>query len=113
RAYEIRVVGIREPICPRASRAHHRGFLKGEHGVARPGGDEDVRDRLRSLRIRDCVTDTIEHGELRALSRRDLRDEVSSGRRGGAKLEMRRARAAERAAAEQCTAQVGNAATSA
>ena len=51
RAHEIRVVGVREPVRVGARRGEHGLLLEREHEVDGACGNQDVGDRLGSLRI--------------------------------------------------------------
>ena len=106
RANEVRMIGIREPICSGARRRHHRTLLEDEHRPAGAGEREDAGDRLHSLCIRDGMPGPIEDGEVDFLLSRHADQEVRAFRLGSSDLEVRRAWTAERAAAEQGPAKI-------
>ena len=97
---EVRVIRVGEPVRACPCRRHDCRLLKGQHRIARAGGDEEIRDRFRSLCVRDGVPAPVEDGEPRSLSRGNLGDELCSAERGGAELEMPCPGTADRAAAE-------------
>ena len=106
RADEVRVVRVREPVRVGADRRQHRALLEHEHDVGRAGGDEQRRRSLGALRIGNCVAPTVEDAEHRPRRAATLGEEPAPSRLARADLEVRVARAAERAGAEQCAAQV-------
>jgi hypothetical protein len=62
RADEVRVVGIREAVRSRACGRHHGALLKQQDGLVCAGKREHVRNRLRTFRVRDGVSSTVEQG---------------------------------------------------
>lgn len=106
RANEVRMIGIREPICSGARRSHHRTLLEDEHRPAGAGEREDAGDRLHSLCIRDGMPSAVENGEVDFLLPGYADEEVRALRPGSADLEVRRAWTAERAAAEEGAAEI-------
>ena len=94
RADEIGVVGVRLTVGARARRGDDRVLVEREHDVARACLGEHVRDRLAPFRVRDRVPPAVEDRE-----RHERREELRALERRGPDLEVRRARAAERAAA--------------
>ena len=55
RADEVRVVGVRQPVCVGARRREHGLFFEYEHDVDGAGRDKRVGDRLRPLRVHGRV----------------------------------------------------------
>ncbi len=109
-AHEVRVIGICEAICARARRGHDGALLEEQDGLIGTCQREHVGDRLQALRVRDRVTTAIQDSELHVLLGRQASQERSTLRLGRTDLQMGRARAGQRAAAEQRPAQVSAAA---
>jgi hypothetical protein len=105
RADEVGVVGVRLSVGARSGCGNDRVLVERQHDVARSSLGKHVGDRLAALRVRDRMSAAVEHGE-----RRERSEELRAFERGGANLEVRRARTAERTAAEQCPTQVRGAA---
>jgi hypothetical protein len=97
---EICMVGIRQAIRPGARGGHDCAFFEKQNGRVCAGERECVCDRFDSFRIGDSVTPAIEHPQVDSLLIRNTRDELGSFELRTPDLEMWRARAAERAAAE-------------
>jgi hypothetical protein len=110
---EIRVVSVREPVGPASRRGHDGVLLEAKDGTARARGDEDVRDGVGALGVRDRVPAPVEDPELGAFPSGERGDERCSVGFRAADLQMERARAAEGAGAEQGAAEVGAAAAGA
>ena len=111
RAHEVRVVGVREPVRPRAEPGEHGALLEREHGVARAGGARAApRSRRGPSRRRRRAGRGRATPSGDALGRGDAPQELGAVGRRRPQLEVRRARARQRAAAEQRAAQVGGAA---
>ena len=111
RADEVRVVGIRQPVCPRARRRHDRALFEEQDGPAGAGKRERVRDRFDSLCVRDGVPPAVEDTETHSFLVCDAREEVGALGSCAADLEVGRTRTAERTASEQCSAQIRRTAT--
>ncbi len=60
RADEIRVVGVRQPVRPRARGRHDRALFEEQNRAARACKRECVGDRLDALRVGDGMPSTIE-----------------------------------------------------
>jgi hypothetical protein len=103
---QVRVVGVRQAIRPRARRRHHGPLFEEQDGAVRAGKRERVGNRLDSLRVCDSVPFTVEDAESHPFLTGDTREEVGAVDPSAANLEMRRARAAERTAAEQRSPEV-------
>jgi hypothetical protein len=97
---EVRMVGIREAIGPRARGRHDRALFEEQDSPARAGKCECVRDRLESLRVGDGVPSAVEDSEAHSFLVRDARQKVGAFGSGAADLEVRRTGTAERAATE-------------
>jgi hypothetical protein len=107
---QVGVVGVGKTIGTRASCREHGTFLEEAHGLRSAGEGEDIGDRFESLRICDRVTPAIEYGELDSLLTHKARQELGPFGTRAPNLEMRGARPAQRAASEQCSANVRSAA---
>jgi len=110
---EIRVVGVGESIGARTGRGEDGALLEHEHRAPRAGKREHALDRVGTFCIGDGMPAAVGHPELHAFFRCETRDEVRALRFCRAKLEVRRARTAERRTAEQHAAQVCTATASA
>ena len=100
------MVGVRDPVRAGARLGDDRVLVQRQRRVARAGEGEDVRDRLRALRVRDRVPPAVVDAELDVFLLRDPGEQLCPGAARGADLEVWRARAADRAAAEQRAAQI-------
>src|SRR4051812_34791684 len=100
-AYEVRMVGVREPVRPRARRGDDASLLEDEDGVARAGSGKDVRDRLGSLGVRDSVSSAVEDGKRRVFTAGNLRDEACAVHGRRTNLQVWRTRPADGTATEQ------------
>jgi hypothetical protein len=108
---EIRVVGIRQPVCARARGRHDRALFEEQDRAAGARKRECVGDGLDSLRVGDGMPSTIEDAEAHSFVAGDSREEVGTVDPCAADLEMRRAGPAERASAEQRSPQICGTAT--
>ena len=106
RTDQVRVVGVRQAIGPRARGRHDRALLEEQHGSARAGKGECVRNRFDSFGVRDGMPPPVENGEAYAFLVRDAREEFGAFDSRATDLEVRRAGTAERAAPEQRSAHV-------
>jgi hypothetical protein len=113
RPHEVRVVGIRQAVGPRARGGHNCALFEQQDGPACAGERERVGDRLDSLGVGDGVAAAIEYAESHSFLLGDTCDELCAFDAGGAQLEVRRAWAAQRTAAEQRAADVRGAAAGA
>ena len=107
RPHQVGVVGVREPVGVGARRGEHGLLLEREHEVDGAGRHQDVGDRLGSLGVGGRVRAPLLDAELGAEAGRERGEEARSVGLGGADLEVRVARAAERSGAEQRAAEVG------
>jgi len=103
---EVRVVGVRQSVRPRACGRHDSTFFEEKDGTACSGKRECVGDRLKSLRVSDCMPATVEDAEAHSFFGGDACEEVGAVDPCAADLEMRRAGPAERATAEQCPSEI-------
>jgi hypothetical protein len=103
---QVRVVGICQAIGTRARGRHDRALFEQQDGLARTCKCECVRDRFDSLRVGDGVPSAVEDSELHSFLGCDVRKKVSAVGPRTADLQVRRTRAAERAATEQRPAEV-------
>jgi hypothetical protein len=106
---KICVIGVREPVCTRASCCHHGTLFEEEHGLASTGKREDVRDRLQSFRICDRMATAVEYTELDTFFKGHASEKVGAVQARAADLEMWRSWAAQGASAEERAADVGRA----
>src|SRR5581483_10931759 len=106
-ALEVRLVGVREPVRLGARGGEEGVLLELQDGVAGACEREQAGDRLVALRVGDGVAAALGDAKLDVLARGDLRDEPGAVDAGGAQLEVRVARARQRAGAEQRPAEVG------
>ena len=113
RANEVGVVGVGESVRPRTRRGHDGALLEQEHRSIRTGEREDVGDRFQAFRIGNGMPTAIVHREPGTLLGRNSSEEVSTFWLCTPDLEVRRARAGERASAEKGTTDVRAAATGA
>ena len=115
RAHEVRVVGVREPVRLGARRGDDRRAPRARAPCRpRPRRSSTASIASQPLRVGDGVAAAVEDAEARRrLRRRRERRNSAPSERGRAQLEVRRARARERAAAEQRAAEVGAAAAGA
>src|SRR5205823_5259290 len=88
-------------------------LLEREHDVRRACRGEQVGDRVDALRVRRRVPAAVEDAHAYALLLREVGDEAGAVEPGGPDLEVRVARAAQRAAAEERAAEVRTAAAAA
>lgn len=103
-ANEVRVIRVRQSVRSRTSGAENRAFLEQEDSGVGAGARQNVGDHVRALRIRQRVSAAVEDAEAESLARRESDEEARALDSGCADLEVRSARAAERAAAEQRSA---------
>ncbi len=106
RPHEVRVVGVGEAIRPPACRADNGSFLEDEDGVVRTSRCKHIGDRLGAFRVGDGVPATIERSQLQVLASCEVGKEARAIHAGCTDLEMRRARAAQRTAAEKCAPEI-------
>jgi hypothetical protein len=92
---QVRVVGVRQAIGPRAGSRYDGALLQQQHGPARAGEGECVCDRFDSLRVRDGMPPAVEDSEANAFLVCNPREEVSALGPGAADLEVRGPGAAE------------------
>jgi hypothetical protein len=86
---QVRVVGVRQAIRPRARRCHHRALFEEQDRAARAGKRERVGNRLDSFRVGDGVPSTVEDAESHSFLTGDAREEVGAVDSSAANLEMR------------------------
>lgn len=113
RAHEVCVIGIGEPVRTRARRRHHGTLLEEQDCSPSAGEREHACDRLDAFRIRESVTTALGDAELHAFLGGNPCKELGALWLGAPKLQMRRARTAERTTAEQGPAEIGAAAAGA
>jgi hypothetical protein len=107
---QVRVVGVRQAICPWARGRHDGALFEEQDGAAGAGKRECVGDRLDSLRVGDGVASAVEDAKAHSFLIGDAREEFGAVDLGAADLEMRRAGPAERTAAEQRSTEIRSAA---
>ncbi len=106
RAHEICVIGIGEPVRARSRRRHHGALLEEQDCSSGAGEREHACDRVDAFRVCDSVTTSLHDMELYSFLGREPREELGTLGLGTPKLQMRRARTAERTTAEQRPAQI-------
>src|SRR5207249_10896300 len=106
-------VGIREAVRVGAGRCEYRLLHEPEHEIDGSGGYEHVGDRLRPLSVGGRMRNALLHVQLGAEARREPGEKLRSLGLRRADLEMRSSRPAERARAEERTAEVGGRAAAA
>jgi hypothetical protein len=107
---QVRVVGIRQAIGPRARGRYDRAFFEEQHGPTRAGKGECARDRFYSFRVGDSVPPAVEDSEAHSFLVCDACEEVGALGPGAADLKVRGSGTAERTAPEQGSAQIRRAA---
>jgi hypothetical protein len=113
RAHEICVIGVGQPVRARSSRRHDGALLEEQDRSSRAGKREHACDRVDALRVCERVTTSLHDKELHSFLGSEPREELGALGLGTSKLQMRRARTAERTTAEQRPAQIGAAAAGA
>jgi hypothetical protein len=103
---EVGMVSVREAIGAGARCGNDRTLLEEEHCLRRTGEHEDIGNRFQSLRVCHSVASAVEHAQLDTFLTRYACEELGPFGSGGAYFQVRRARAAERAATEQRTTDV-------
>jgi hypothetical protein len=97
---EVRVIRIREAIGPRPCGRDDRSLLEEQHGPARTGQSECVRDRFDSLRVGNGVPTAVEDSQPYSVLVCDAREEISAVDSRAADLEVRGSGTTEGAAPE-------------
>ena len=105
-SHQVGVVGVRQPVGLDPELGHEGLLLETEHRVNGAGRCEERLDRLAALRVGDRVTGAICNAKPRSGAGGDGAYERCPCRRRGAELEVWRARARQRAAAEERTTQI-------
>jgi hypothetical protein len=104
---EVRVIGVCEPVGTRARRGHDGTLLEQQNGSTGACKREQPRDRLGAFRIRDRMPAAVGNAKLQAFFGDEPGKEVGTLGLRAPKLQMWRARTAERAPAEEGAANVG------
>jgi hypothetical protein len=107
---QVRVVGVRQAVRPRARGGHDRALFEEQDGAARTGKCECVGNRFDSLRVGDGMPSAVENAEAHTFFAGNAREEVGTVDPCAADLEMRGAGPTERTAAEQRSAEISSAA---
>jgi len=103
------MIGVCQPVRPGSRCGHDGSFLEQEHRFVCSREREDVRNRLESFGIGDCVSTAIEDPQLHALLLGDPCEELRAVEARAPDLEMRRAGPAQGASAQESATQIGGA----
>ena len=103
---EIRVVGVRHPVRPRARLGDDRVLVEGKRGVAGSGEREGVGNCLGTPRVGGCIAAAVVDAKLDVVLRGDRDEQLGAGTACASDLEMRRSWPAHRPASEERTADV-------
>lgn len=106
RSNEVRMIRVGQAVRARTRRGHDRPLLEEEYGPTCAGERERVSNRLGSLGVGDGVAAAFQHTQAHSRFVGDPCDELGALDPGGADLQVRRARTAERPATEQRPAEV-------
>ena len=88
RTHEIRVIGVRKPVCPRLRGADDSSLREGQNRARGTGRRQHLRDRLGALGVGEGMAGTLLDPELDLLGRRDLGDELRAAPLTGPQLQM-------------------------
>ena len=105
--YEIGMVGVRQPVRIGSETGDERALLERQHRLRRPGDGEIGLDRVPALRIGGRMRIAVDDPHPHAGRRANAPHERGAGVERRPDLEVRRARPAERARAEEGTTKVG------
>ena len=109
-ADEVRVVGVREPVRLGPQPGDERALLERQHGLGRARHREVRLDRIPALRVRGGVGLAVDHAHPHARGGGHAADERSAAVQRRPHLQVRRARPAQRARAEEGAPQIRRAA---
>ena len=104
------MVGVGEAVRVGAQAGDERPLLERQHDRGRPGHGQVALDRLPALRVCGRVRLAVDHPHADPGGRRDAADEGGARVERRPHLEVRRARPAERACAEEGAAEIRRAA---
>src|ERR687897_848952 len=88
RTHEIRVIGVRKPVCPRLRSADDASLREGQNRARGTGRRQHLRDRLGALGVGEGMSGTLLDPELDLLGRRDLGDELRAAPLTGPQLQV-------------------------